>query len=332
MRTYATAGACGVAFVAVAGTWACGGGGDGGGTAPPTTGTVTGQVNRGGSAAVGVVTHLRVVGAGTDAKPAQATNAQGRYTFTAVQPGDYRVFVDLADSLAADPGPAEDTVTVQAGMTATAATFELRLLVGAVQGTIRDTVPAPLQGRTAVLRKVGSTAQRTAATNVDGEYSFTSVSAGDYTVDVQITCGELKSGAVPVTVTDAATATAAAIEVTPRPSEMLLSCDVQPIFTRTCAAAGCHSGSAPQENLNLSSAAQTLQTAVNVASTQRAPLRRIKPLFADQDSSYLVCKIEAVCGNRFGVRMPEGCADAGCLSLAQIDTIKQWIDAGAPNN
>lgn len=331
MRASATAGACGVALVAV--IWACGGGGGGGdGTGPPTTGTVTGLATVGGSGRPGLVAHLRTLGATTDAKPAQTTNAQGAYTFTLVNPASYRVFVDLPDSLAADPGPAEDTVIVQAGMVATATTFQLRLLVGNVQGTITDTVAAPLQGRSAVLRKAGSTGQRTAQTDADGLYSFLSVSAGDYTVDVQTACGEVKSGIVGVTVIDAATATADTIRVAPRPAELMLSCDVQPIFARSCGLAGCHAGTAPQEGLDLSSAARTFQTAVNQPSAQRAPLRRIKPFFEAQDSSYLVCKVEAVCPIRIGARMPEGCTGAGCLSTAQIDTIKQWIAAGAPNN
>lgn len=323
-----------VAIAATLVLWGCGGDGygGGGGTEPPTTGTVTGQVTVDGSPRAGARAHLQALGATTDARPAQTTNATGSYTFTLVPPGEYRVFVDLADTLAADPGPAEDSVTVVAGATAPAATFRLRLLVGGVTGVVIDDVGAALGGRSVFLRRQGSVSERSATTGGDGSYSFASVTVGTYIVRVATVCGEPAARTDTLAVVDGIQAQADTIPVTPRPSTMLLSCDVQPIFTRNCTGAGCHSGGAPQEGLDLSSATRTLQTAVNVVSRQRPALRRIKPFFAAQDSSYLVCKIEASCPNRLLSRMPKGCSGASCLSSAQIDTIKGWIAAGAQNN
>jgi len=52
------------------------------------------------------------------------------------------------------------------------------------------------------------------------------------------------------------------------------------------------------------------------------------------DSSYMVHKIQgtqATVGGS-GVRMPEGCAGASCLSNTNINLIRNWILQGAVNN
>lgn len=331
MRRYAWHGLLAVATATAVTVWACGGGGGGDSTAPATTGTVTGQVTLSGAALAGITAHLRRLGATGDARPAQTTDSQGRYTFTQVSPDVYRVFVDVPDTFTADPGPAEDTVTVEADMTATASTFELRLLAGTVAGTVTNTAGTALPNRTVALQKLGSTTDRTATTGGDGMYSLTNVTIGDYNVRVILACGEPgQTGPGTFSVSDGATSMAD-VEVTPRPSEMLLSCDVQPIFTRSCGFSGCHGGSFPEEGLNLSTASQTLNTAVNVQANQ-VTFDRVEPFMPEQDKSYLVCKIEATCPQRQGVRMPFGCSGASCLSTAQIDTIKTWIGQGAMNN
>jgi hypothetical protein len=106
-----------------------------------------------------------------------------------------------------------------------------------------------------------------------------------------------------------------------------LSCDVQPIFSASCALSGCHAGPSPAENLDLGTGA-AFGAIVNVPAVQAA-LMRIRP--GQPDSSYLVHKIQgtqaSVGGS--GVRMPLGRA---ALSQAQIDTVRAWVSAGAPNN
>lgn len=313
--------------VVAAVVWACGGSDGGGGTAPPTTGTVSGQVSLGGTGVGGIPVHLRASGAGTDAKPVQTTGAGGGYTFTAVAPGEYRVFIDVPDTMAAEPGPAEDTVAVVAGETSTATTFALRLLVGSVEGTVTDTAGVALADRSVFLRKDGSTTDRAATTSASGVYTFSNVVVGDYTVRVQLACGEPDPGSVAATVMDGMKATPATIQVTPRPSDLLLTCDVQPIFTNNCAFSGCHGGSSPQLGLNLSSPQNVKNTAINVESSERPGVDRIEPFNSDTAASYLVCKIVEVCPGRQLARMP---ADGPpFLSAAQIDTIRTWIDQGA---
>ncbi len=104
--------------------------------------------------------------------------------------------------------------------------------------------------------------------------------------------------------------------------------DIQPIFTANCALSGCHAGTSPQQNQNLS-AGLAYQYIVNVASNERAGMKRVLPF--QPDSSYLVHKIQgtqlSVGGS--GDQMPLG---ATPLTQSQIDLIRAWIAAGAKNN
>jgi uncharacterized protein YjdB len=101
------------------------------------------------------------------------------------------------------------------------------------------------------------------------------------------------------------------------------STQVQPIFTTSCARAGCHTTPSPQENMNLS-AGNAYAAIVNVPSNQVA-LMRVLP--GDPDNSYLVQKIQGGAGI---TRMP---ADGPpFLTAGQIQLIRDWIAAGAQNN
>lgn len=114
----------------------------------------------------------------------------------------------------------------------------------------------------------------------------------------------------------------------PPADSVTLSADVQPILTANCALSGCHAGSQPAANQNLSSGL-TFSNTVNVPAQQVPALRRVRPFLPD--SSYLVQKIQgtqATVGGSGG-RMPLGGAP---LSSAEIQTIRAWIAAGAPNN
>ncbi|UCG71503.1 MAG: Ig-like domain-containing protein [Chromatiales bacterium] len=97
------------------------------------------------------------------------------------------------------------------------------------------------------------------------------------------------------------------------------------VFTPTCATAGCHEG--PQgpslpAGQDLSSAAASLASLVNVTSEREPPLLRVEPFNADD--SYIIRKLE---GNQvIGFPMPLG---GGPLPQSTIDAIRAWIDAGA---
>jgi hypothetical protein len=91
----------------------------------------------------------------------------------------------------------------------------------------------------------------------------------------------------------------------------------------------CHtgptSGNLPS-GMNLSSAASSYAALVNVTSIQQSGLLRVEP--GNPDDSYLIRKLEGGPGITGG-QMPQG---GPFLDQATIDTIRQWISDGAPNN
>ncbi len=106
-----------------------------------------------------------------------------------------------------------------------------------------------------------------------------------------------------------------------------LAANVQPIFNANCAVPGCHTGTSPEQGMNLS-AGVSHSNIVGVASNESA-LFRVKA--GDPDSSYLVHKIQGTQGTvgGSGSRMPLA---RSALSTDNINMIRDWISAGALNN
>jgi hypothetical protein len=98
--------------------------------------------------------------------------------------------------------------------------------------------------------------------------------------------------------------------------------DIQPIFTNGCAVSNCHNATA-QAGMNLSSG-MAYGNIVNVASTSEPGFMRVLP--SDAENSYIVVKLEG--RQNVGARMPL----TGSITSDQIQTIKNWINNGAPNN
>ena len=93
------------------------------------------------------------------------------------------------------------------------------------------------------------------------------------------------------------------------------------IFTPVCSV--CHSGANAPQGLRLD-AGNSYAALVNVASNEVPTLMRVNP--GNPDTSYIVHKIQ---GNAaVGSRMPAN--GPPFLSQAQIDLIRGWIAAGAP--
>jgi hypothetical protein len=111
--------------------------------------------------------------------------------------------------------------------------------------------------------------------------------------------------------------------------------NIQPIYNRSCALAGCHTGPVAAGSLDLTAGKSYRQT-VNVPSSQQPKLKRIAP--GNPTNSYLVRKIGGAPGTSFsGVLMPQGCPGtplngAQCLSADDIAAIVQWVTECAPNN
>ena len=103
---------------------------------------------------------------------------------------------------------------------------------------------------------------------------------------------------------------------------------VQSVFTANCV--GCHAGAGAPHGLNLVSGS-SYALLVGQASAEVPAMNRVRSF--RPDSSYLVHKIQGtqstVGGS--GARMPFGCT-TNCLPNATINTIRNWILQGAPNN
>lgn len=100
---------------------------------------------------------------------------------------------------------------------------------------------------------------------------------------------------------------------------------VQPIFSTSCATAGCHSSGSAAAGLVLASGS-AFANLVNVPSSQRPELDRIEP--GNPDTSYLVMKIRGDSGIQGG-RMP---LNRTPLTQSQVDTIVNWVLEGAADN
>jgi len=93
------------------------------------------------------------------------------------------------------------------------------------------------------------------------------------------------------------------------------------IFTPSCATSGCHVSTYP----NLT-AGQAHAAIVNGASSAGSAQPLVKP--GDPDNSYLLLKMTGAPGIS-GNRMPLGRSP---LSEAYINSVRQWIERGAPND
>ena len=92
------------------------------------------------------------------------------------------------------------------------------------------------------------------------------------------------------------------------------------VFTPDCATSNCHAGASPAASLNLE-AANSYTMLVGVSSTQSAGTQRVNP--TNPNASYLIQKLEGAGAS--GGQMPP----SGPLAQSEIDTIRQWISAGA---
>ncbi len=137
--------------------------------------------------------------------------------------------------------------------------------------------------------------------------------AGTYTVTFTATDSRGLSDPTPATLTVnvvAATATLTQVQAA--------------VFTTSCAFANCH-GTSPQRGLSLV-AGQTHSNTVNVPSVEQPSLDRIEP--GSPEQSYLWRKVTRD-PSVTGAFMPIG---APPLNQTQLDLLRSWIEAGAPNN
>jgi hypothetical protein len=99
--------------------------------------------------------------------------------------------------------------------------------------------------------------------------------------------------------------------------------DVQPIFDMACA--DCHGVKHQKAKLNLS-AATARQALVNQPSDEVPTLVRVKP--GDPEGSYLWQKLQNKAAK--GKGMPRTIFSTKRLPDDQLEVIRKWIEAGAP--
>ncbi|MDX1673116.1 MAG: c-type cytochrome domain-containing protein [Balneolaceae bacterium] len=105
--------------------------------------------------------------------------------------------------------------------------------------------------------------------------------------------------------------------------------DIEPIFNGNCAVSGCHNATTQESGVNLSShdaALSSVGDQYGIEVIQPGEPNAYNPQTGE--GSPIVDKIEND-NPTFGERMP---LNSGALDQAEIDSIKAWIDDGAPNN
>jgi hypothetical protein len=108
----------------------------------------------------------------------------------------------------------------------------------------------------------------------------------------------------------------------PPPEEITLTSLRTDIFTPRCSLASCHGGTNPERGLDLGS--DPHGTMVNVPSQEDPNVLRVVP--GDPDNSLLVQVLLAPVGSI--QQMPPGAV----LPQEDVDRIRAWIEAGAPND
>ncbi len=112
--------------------------------------------------------------------------------------------------------------------------------------------------------------------------------------------------------------------------DVSLALSVQPLFTTSCATAGCHSAASAQSGLVLEEGKLfNPATGIVEVASQQSSLLRVESF--SSDDSYLIHKLEGTQASVGGAgsSMPSG---AVALSQEAIQVIRDWIDQGAQDN
>ena len=202
----------------------------------------------------------------------------------------------------------QDGNPIGMGGTVTISVSRLSLPVGG--STVLVATVEDANGNVSVDSTVAWSSSNVSVVSVDVDGRATGVGAGSAQVAATATMGA--TGRV-----DAAVVASADFDA-----------DVQPIFNQNCAFSGCHAVPDIKEGLNLSDVV-SYGLIVGVASRQLATMARIEP--GSADLSYLVNKIQGTqqAAGGSGDQMPRG---GGTLAPSDIEIIRAWAQAGAPNN
>jgi hypothetical protein len=104
-----------------------------------------------------------------------------------------------------------------------------------------------------------------------------------------------------------------------------LTDDLQPIFDRSCATAGCHIGTSPGGNMLLIPE-RAFSELVGAASTDVPTMLRVRPTAPEE--SYLLHKVAGTHASVGGTGEPMPPPTG--LSEEEVALIREWIETGAP--
>jgi hypothetical protein len=104
-----------------------------------------------------------------------------------------------------------------------------------------------------------------------------------------------------------------------------LTDDIQPIFDRSCAVAGCHIGTSPGGNMLLIPE-RAFSELVGATSTDVPTMLRVRPTAPDE--SFLLHKVAGTHATVGGTGDPMP-PTAG-LGEEEVELIREWIETGAP--
>ncbi len=163
----------------------------------PIVGSVAGSVKDDTGAALESVT-VKLKDSSGAVIATETTDPSGNYTFTNVPVGEYTVeetdpanYSSVSDSQSSDGDTTANAdtndnsipVTVTSGETDTANDFVDTPDTGVVSGSVKDNTGAAIEGVTVKLKDNSGAVIATETTDPSGNYTFTSVPAGEYTVE-----------------------------------------------------------------------------------------------------------------------------------------------------
>jgi hypothetical protein len=148
--------------------------------APTATGSVTGAVTIDGTGQAGVTVTL------SSGKTA-TTNSAGQYTISDVPAGAYTVSISGQPADAAFPSTTQAAVITTAGQVVTVNFAGSRIRTSSIIGAVTGTAGAAINGVNVALT---GTEARTTTTAGAGQYSFTGLRAGTYTVTITQPAGQ----------------------------------------------------------------------------------------------------------------------------------------------
>lgn len=171
--------------------------------------------------------------------------------------------------------------------------------------------------------QVGQTVQLMAI-NATGPVLWSSSDSGTAIVLHGLVTG-VGPGTAKITATVGGDTASSIVSVSPASSLITLAADVQPIFSASCV--GCHSAARPIAGVNLSDAAASRASLVNVPALL---VTSVRVLPGDTTNSFLYQEVTAT-GTDTAGWMPLGCrpGNSRCLDPSLVRIIVQWIEQGA---